>query len=180
MNPDTCSHSKTRRLSSRVARLLLIGILLALPAGGFAEASIQSRIEAEFGAYEALQSAVEALGFAVSIEDKTSVAALVRYPLEVELQGERTILADEQAFVAHYDEIVTPELAGALMAENLQDAAIVEEGVSIAGGQVQLMPFCTPGTCRVRYWLIGAITPHDNLTVPAPTGWLPLGPTVVR
>ncbi len=158
MKPFILPSASKRQDTKNLVRLLLAGLFLSLPVGTLANVTVQSRIEAEFGAFDALRNAVDALAYAVSIGDKPSVAALVRYPLTVDLAGEQKVIEDEQAFIASYDDIVTPRLGGTLITENVEDAVIVEEGVAIAGGQVRLMPFCIPGSCASRYWLISAIS----------------------
>jgi hypothetical protein len=143
-----------------IGGIIVAGMLLAASlttASAQSVEDVNARIESLLGGSDSFSVAFEVLQEAVEAEDRATVASLVRYPLNVTLDGRRIAITDEETFVSRYDEIVTPAVAEVVISQEYADLFVNADGVMLGDGEVWLNAYCTDRSCAVTYWLIRAI-----------------------
>jgi hypothetical protein len=70
----------------------------------------------------------------VKAGDKAAVAATLRYPITVTVQGKRTRIADAAALMAVYDEVFTPRYRDALLADIPRHLFVRDQGAMLING----------------------------------------------
>ena len=78
------------------------------------EARVDQTIDNVLGDHAAYRAVIDAFQRAVAAKDAQAVSKLVDYPFTASIDGQRTKIADAEAFVAQYDRIVTPAIARAI------------------------------------------------------------------
>lgn len=112
-----------------------------------AERGMDATIEKLLGDPARYREAIERLQTAVADDDAAAVAALVRYPIEVEIGGRQVAIEDERAFAARYAEFMTPDIRRAVL-ETRYDALFVnQQGIMFGRGQVWLNGICEDHAC---------------------------------
>ncbi len=139
-----------------VASLALV-LALAAPGAVLAQESFDDRLDFLFGDHESFNEAYDALTTAVDMGDAETVASLVQYPLEITLSGKKTVIDDEDEFVARYDDIFSPQIVETLMTQDRTALFANDEGVMWGNGEVWMSPICLESSCMAFYWLISAI-----------------------
>ncbi|KKB11916.1 hypothetical protein VE25_10215 [Devosia geojensis] len=143
-----------------IGGIIVAGMLLAASlttASAQSVEDVNGRIESLLGGSDTFAAAFEVLQDAVETQDKATVASLVRYPLNITLDGRRIAIAGEEEFVARYDEIVTPEVVEAVTSQVYADLFVNADGVMFGDGEVWMNAYCTDRSCAVTYWLVRAI-----------------------
>ena len=93
------------------------------------------------------RQAFDAIQQAVAQSDAPAFAAWVSYPIEVVAGGEPMVIGDAAEFAAHYDAIVTPEIAEAVTDQSFNDLFVNAEGAMFGNGQVWLSEVCLDNAC---------------------------------
>ena len=142
----------------RLARLALL-LFLSVAGAGMAAPTRESgtdvaaAIDSLHGDHVPFRAAFDALQRAVAAHDAAAVAALVRFPIEVNPGRAPVTIASPGQFIAQYDRIVTPAIA-AVVAQQSWDALFVNaQGVMLGDGEVWLAGECADAACtamRVR------------------------------
>jgi hypothetical protein len=83
---------------------------------------------------------LKSLQAAVSLGNRTKVATLVHYPLQVWLDGEETILHNESEFQARYSRIFDPDVKKAIADAKVEALSANEQGVMFDNGRVRFRP----------------------------------------
>lgn len=117
------------------------------PADPAKEAEIDARIDKVLGDHVAYRSALERLQAAVAGDDRSGVAALVRYPLDARTLSGKLHLENAQAFVAHYEDIVTPVVAKVIAAQRYDALFVSQNGVMLGSGEVWINGVCHDPKC---------------------------------
>lgn len=111
------------------------------------EADVDARIDKVLGDHAAYRRVLERLQAAVARADRPGVAALVRYPLEVRTGTQALQLENAKAFVAHYDDVVTPKVAKAIAEQRYAELFVSQEGVMLGSGEVWINGVCRDPKC---------------------------------
>jgi hypothetical protein len=117
------------------------------PADPAREAQVDARIDQDLGDHVAYRGALQRLRVAVARDDRSGVAALVRYPLDARTGAGRLRIRNAQDFVAHYPDIVTPAIARAITAQRYADLFVSQDGVMLGAGEVWLNGTCHDPAC---------------------------------
>lgn len=137
-----------------------VGFLAALLAVGFSplletqtyrpgEEPIEQRLR-----YAGLEVAethrfFDTLVAAFTTDDRRSVAALVHYPFRTKIRGKWVVLKTPKAFLARYQDVVTPPISQAVKSATFAGLFANWKGVMIGNGEVWFGGFCAPGPeCR--------------------------------
>lgn len=75
-----------------------------------------------------LTSFVKKLQEAIKSKNKAAVAAMVNYPIEVELDGALIGIEEETAFIQNYDSILTKEVQASVLGADLNDIFVNRRG----------------------------------------------------
>ena len=110
--------------------------------------AVSDAIDNNLGDHEKYQAVIKALQNAVAAADAASVAALVDYPISVEIDGKATIIKDERDFVARYKGFMTAQIANAIVATKYSDLLVNSKGVMFGQGQAWLNGICKDDACK--------------------------------
>ena len=132
--------------------LALTAFLLILAALGSstaaAERTVNQTIDETLGDHVAYERVILATQKAIAARDAAALAALVRYPIKVEIRGRARTIATPAAFVAHYDKIITPAIARVVLAECYNDLFVNYQGVMFGQGEIWIGGVCHDDACR--------------------------------
>jgi hypothetical protein len=112
------------------------------------EARVDQTIDTVLGDHAAYRAAVDALQKAVAANDAEAVSKLIDYPFTASIDGERTKIADADAFVAQYDRIVTPAIARAIGGQRYGDLFVNAKGVMFGRGEAWINGVCKDDACK--------------------------------
>ena len=113
-----------------------------------AEQAVNDSIDSNLGDHARYQAVIQALQAAVAADDAAKVAALVQYPISVDIGGKKTILKTEQDFVARYQELMTPDIRKAIVDTKYGDLFVNYKGVMFGSGQVWINGICKDAQCK--------------------------------
>lgn len=110
-------------------------------------AAVNQRIDQLLGDHTKYEPVILAFQKAVVAKDAAAVAALVAYPLRVKLGGKTVKIRDARDFVAHYDAIVTPEIAAAVGRQRYGALFVNAQGVMFGNGEAWINGICKDASC---------------------------------
>lgn len=124
------------------------GAAAAVPAGNTGPvdeagaAQVDRSIDEILGDHSRYRAVIESLQQAVAANDSAAVAALVDYPIDVEIDGRKTAVNDEEGFIADYDRIMTPAIAKAIADTRYTNVLVNWQGVMLGNGEVWINGIC--------------------------------------
>lgn len=145
-----------RRACRTLSTLWLAAPLLAFAQAGAppnpstgapTSASTNESIDRVLGEHAAYESVIKSFQAAVAQHDAPAAAALVQYPIRVTIGKRRATVRDAKAFVAAYDQIVTPAIAAAVRAQKYEELMVSAQGVMFGAGQVWINGICSDKAC---------------------------------
>lgn len=110
------------------------------------DTAVNASIDKLLGDHARYQAVIEAYRKAVGDGDKAAVAALVGYPIKVDLGGGKATIRDPAAFVRDYDRIVTPAIARAIAAQKYSELMVSGKGVMFGDGETWINGVCKEGS----------------------------------
>jgi len=110
-------------------------------------AAVNARIDNVLGDHAPFERAVLAFRAAVQAGDREAVAAMVAYPFTARLDRGEVRIADAAAFVARYDDIVTPAIARAIGDQRYADLFVNQRGVMFGNGEAWINGVCADPAC---------------------------------
>ncbi len=135
-------------------RSLLLITTIALFGAGPAlagEADIDATIRNVLGGDPAQYKTVfDALQTAVKSHDAAGVAALVSYPISVQVSGKKTSVKSAQSFAEHYDGIMTPDITKAISDQAYGDVFVRDQGMMLGNGEVWISGICVDKACKTQ------------------------------
>jgi hypothetical protein len=150
----------------RFGALVLLGVAAVAVAGPTREpdADVDGMIDRLHGDHAQFREVFDRLQAAVAAHDGAAVAALVRFPIEVNFGRARVPVATPAEFIAQYDRIVTPAIA-AVIAQQAWDALFVNaQGVMLGDGQVWLAGECADKSCTAMQVRVSTIQDGPRIT----------------
>jgi len=88
--------------------------------------------------------------------DNYGIAASVRYPIKVDINGS-TMISTPDEFVAQYDQIFNGQIMDVLTSTNEEDLIYLPEGIRVGHGEIWFNLFCTDAACTDTQFLITQI-----------------------
>lgn len=122
-------------------------------------AAVNARIDNVLGDHAPYERAVLAFRAAVQAGDREAVAAMVAYPFTARLERGELRIADAAAFVARYDDIVTPSIARAIGGQRYADLFVNQRGVMFGNGEAWINGACADAVCAHPDVRVVAIQP---------------------
>jgi hypothetical protein len=110
------------------------------------DTAVNASIDRVLGDHARYQAVIQAYQKAVADGDKAAVAALVDYPIKVDIDGSKTTIGDPAAFVRDYDKIITPAIAGAIEAQKYSGLMVSGQGVMFGNGETWINGVCKRGS----------------------------------
>lgn len=111
------------------------------------DAAVEQAIETLLGDAAAYREVFDRLQRGVKTADKQAVAALVEYPINVEIDGKSHVIRDAPAFIELWDQIITPGIASVITSQRFADLRVNYQGVMFGDGQVWLTGICPDDAC---------------------------------
>ena len=116
-----------------------------LRARGFAVAMIGWRGQG----HSARQLSDYRKGYVRSFRDyEADVAAFVRYPIVVRIDGHKRTIGSSAAFIKAYDQIMTPDIVAAVKGQKYEDLFVNYQGVMFGDGEVWINGICLDRQCK--------------------------------
>lgn len=130
-----------------VALGAMLALLIGMPAFAASVAEVNARIDDVLGNSKRYEASINAFQQAVAAGDKQDVAAFIRYPIRVTIDGQKTVIRSPRAFVQRYDAIMTPAIVGAIKNQHYGDLFVNDQGVMFGNGQAWLDAVCLDRKC---------------------------------
>lgn len=124
-----------------------------------ADLAMDNRLDALVGAHVRYQMFLIGLQIAILTGDRSRVATLVDYPLEVRIGDERVTVRTADELVARYEDLFTPEVEAAIERQTYGSLFANDQGVMIGDGQVWFGGVCHETSCAEPLIRIIAINP---------------------
>ncbi len=83
-----------------------------------------------------VENFLDSLKAAVANDDRRAVAAMVRYPIRVQLDGQGASIGSAADFVLRYPDIMNSQVRGAVLAQEVKELFVNWQGVMIGRGEV--------------------------------------------
>ena len=140
------------RVMSEARRVMALSAVLVCLAGGpvwaATAAEVNARIESVLGHAKLYETSFKAFQHAVATGSREDVAAFIRYPIKVTIDGQSTVIRSPDAFVKQYDRIMTPDIVNAVKNQAYGDLFVNDQGVMFGDGQVWMDAICIGSKCR--------------------------------
>jgi hypothetical protein len=137
--------SKARRVA---ALSVVLACLAAGPAWAATAAEVNARIESVLGHAKLYETSIKAFQQAVAAGREQDVAAFIRYPIKVTIDGRTKVIRSPDAFIKQYDGIMTPDIVNAVKNQAYGDLFVNDQGVMFGDGQVWMDAICIGSKCR--------------------------------
>lgn len=109
---------------------------------------VNATIDTVLGDHAKYEQTIVAFQSAVAGKDRAAVAALVDYPFTAHIDGGTMKIADAAAFVARYEDIVTPEIADVIAGQAYADLFVNYKGVMFGNGEAWINGICKDTACQ--------------------------------
>jgi hypothetical protein len=111
----------------------------------YGTALVDKAIDDLLGDHAAYRRVFDAFQQAVAARDAKTVATLVAYPFTAWIGGKKKTIADADAFVAQYDDIVTAPVARIIAAQDYGSLFVNDKGVMLGRGEAWIGGTCLDG-----------------------------------
>jgi hypothetical protein len=111
------------------------------------KADVDARLDRLYGAHQPYADFLAALQKASAANDRQAIANMVHYPFSTLLAARRKVLKTPKAFLARYDDIMTPKVRAAIAAQTYETLFSNSNGLMIGSGQVWFTGKCVDATC---------------------------------
>ncbi len=111
-------------------------------------AAVNRNIDQLLGDHTRYEPVILAFQKAVAAKDAAAVAALVAYPLTVQLGGRTVKIRNARDFVARYAAIVTPAMAAAIARQRYGALFVNAQGVMFGHGEAWINGICKDAACK--------------------------------
>lgn len=122
------------------------------------DTAVNASIDRLLGDHAKYQAVIEAYQQAVTRGDKAAVAALVDYPIQVDIDGSKTAIRDASAFVQDYDRIITPAIARTIEAQKYSELMVNSQGVMFGKGETWINGVCSKGRADCGEFEVKVVT----------------------
>lgn len=99
--------------------------------------AVNDSIDTMLGEHEKYRAVIIELQKSVVERDANAVAALVNYPIRVKLGGKDVVLKDQQAFIARYADVMTPDIAKTIVSNRYSGLLVNAKDVMFDSGQAR-------------------------------------------
>jgi hypothetical protein len=72
----------------------------------------------------------------VAKDNKIELAKYIWYPIDVRINGKKTLISSEEEFILNYDKIITPRVKMAVINQQIQNSYVYSSGVMIGQGEL--------------------------------------------
>jgi hypothetical protein len=132
--------------------IVLVGILflsVAISSAQSAHPEMDKSISDNVGDPAKFQAVLTSLKQAVERHDVAAVAALVSYPITINPRTKTAMsIRTPQAFIARYDQIITPHIADVIEKQKYEDLFVNYQGAMFGSGEVWIAGICKDKACK--------------------------------
>lgn len=157
-----------RTVACSVGAVLVWSVLLSVPTmalcdDSVAEESLAQRIPVTGIGLEEARAFFAALQAAVRAGNRAAVSALVEFPIEASVAGNRQTIRSRPAFERRYDSIICKQVADVILAQVFESLFANWRGLMIGRGEVWFGGICEDVKCTTHRVRITAINgPFDG------------------
>jgi hypothetical protein len=119
-----------------------------MPAAINIDPQTDKAIDLMLGDHAAYHKAMTDFQKAVAAKDVESVAAMVRYPMTLDIDGSKVVIESRSRFKQYYGRIITPESAKVIVGSQYSDVMISGKGVLLGDGQTFMAGDCAGSDCK--------------------------------
>jgi hypothetical protein len=94
---------------------------------------------------------------AIAAGDSVKIAELVKYPIRVKLDGQESLLKDQQEFLDQYEKIFDEGFMNTLFEIDETNLTLLPNGVQVGNGELWFNYFCVDLSCSDAQFLITQI-----------------------
>ena len=120
----------------------------AAPALAQSVEAVNDQLALQFGDDGRMERAIIDFQQAVRDGDVETVAALVSYPITINIDGVDREFADAEAFAADYNDIMTPDIAEVVAGQDYGALFVNSQGAMFGQGEVWITAFCEDESCN--------------------------------
>lgn len=132
----------------RILPLATFALLIAgVSASAQSVAEVNATMEALFGQSRPFADAFRAIQQAVASHDAAALSRWIAYPFRVSYDDEELIAERPADFIAEYDEIVTEDVAKAVLEQDYGSLFVNTDGVMFGNGEMWMMLVCEDDAC---------------------------------
>lgn len=121
--------------------------------------SVNQTISQALGDPAPYEKAILAFQQAVAQKDAATVASLLDFPFETQVDNQAATIKDSSEFIAKYGQIVTPQMAEAITQQRYSDLFVNQKGVMFGNGQAWLNGVCKDDKCEKVEVRVAALQP---------------------
>jgi hypothetical protein len=142
-------HQPTAPQQKHVDRPTSAPIQAVSPAHQPDTTAIDQSVATNIGDPAKLHEVMATLQQAARNHDAAAVAALVSYPITIDPHTPHAVtIRTPQAFIARYDQIVTPQIAQVIENQKYEDIFVNGQGAMLGDGEVWISGICKDSSCK--------------------------------
>jgi len=120
----------------------------AMPAAANIDPQTDQAIDVMLGDHVAYHKAIDDFQKAVAAKDKDKVAAMVQYPITIDVDGKKVVIESAMRFKQYYGAVIPPESAKQITESTYSDVMINNRGVLLGDGKTFLSGTCIDADCK--------------------------------
>lgn len=128
-----------------VSSVFLAGQIMAQP---MTAQDMNTRLDNLYGTHDQYYIFFDALKENIAKKDKTAVAAVVKYPLFVQLKGKQVKIKTSKQFIHNYDAIITPKIEQIVKEQKFEGMLATYRGMAFGNGEIWFSGICLDKTCK--------------------------------
>ncbi|MEG9436884.1 hypothetical protein JAO29_12000 [Edaphobacter sp. HDX4] len=111
--------------------------------------AIDQSVSTNIGDPAKLREVMATLQQATRKHDAPAVAALVSYPITIDPHTPHAVtIRTPQAFIARYDQIVTPQIGQVIENQKYESLFVNDQGAMLGDGEVWISGICKDNSCK--------------------------------
>ncbi|EHD13618.1 hypothetical protein CIN_18100 [Commensalibacter intestini A911] len=110
--------------------------------------TMDSQLDGLYGTHEIYHHFFDALKDSIIQRHKDQVAAVIRYPLIVQLNKKQVKIKNKQQFIKHYDQIITPKIEQVVKEQQYVGMLSTYRGMAFGNGEIWFAGLCPKKTCK--------------------------------
>lgn len=138
-----------------VTIFFLFGMLLVLP-NSLAQQpddiktieQMNARLDFLYGSHDVYHHFFDQLKRDIAQGNKSAVAAVVKYPLKINIKEKRIIIKNQQQFIKNYNVIITEKIKIIVAEERFVGMFANWSGMMFGNGQIWFSGICLDKTCK--------------------------------
>lgn len=123
---------------------------------------MNARLDNLYGTHDPYHIFFDTFKENIAKKDKVAVAAVVKYPLFVQLKEKQVRIKTAKQFIQNYDAIMTPKIEKIVKEQQFESMLATYRGMAFGNGEIWFSGFCLDKTCKDPKKLIIRIIGINN------------------